>query len=286
MSHHLCKYCKLEWQIFLPRTHPKVCLLCACLYITLNWTAGIASELLTLVIFFSHCIKSVSFHQQTEWVRIWLYLTFNLCICRHYPEFPHHLCKPVRAGGVWVAFHLHSLCHHLVLCGPGGCLALWPAVCLQHHSGEYNCSIMCSVLFSSLPSVTADISSTNLMDWFLTHTNFSLWKYGQVLYICCYTACLSVWQVLPKQCILHRISSFVWAKQASDCPSGYIELRICTIRAVNSLSLSCFTLTMSLPLLFRPPWSTCSRLYACCASFACFRSWIATPSTAPWCWLY
>lgn len=29
-----------------------------------------------------------------EWLRIWPYLffTFNLYICRHYPELPHHLC--------------------------------------------------------------------------------------------------------------------------------------------------------------------------------------------------
>lgn len=79
----------------------------------------------------------------------------NLCVHRHYTKLPHHLCEPVRPGGVWAPLHLASLCHHLVLCGPGCCPALWPPVCLQHHSGEYNWTNMFP--FFLLPSVTADI---------------------------------------------------------------------------------------------------------------------------------
>lgn len=109
----------------------------------------------------------------------WEKKKFNLSICRHYPELSHHLCKPVRAGGVWVTLHLHSLRHHLVLCGPGGCPALWPAVCLQHHSGEYNWTATCSAFIFFTASDSEDLSRK-----LISLEIYSLWKSRSC--ICCH----------------------------------------------------------------------------------------------------
>lgn len=59
--------------------------------------------------------------------------------------------------------------------------------------------------------------------------------------------------MLYKECILHRINSFVGAKQASDCPSGHIIL----VLSLSFFSAHCVLASPSLDLL-GPPAQDCA----------------------------
>lgn len=85
------------------------------------------------------CLPSV-FSSFRSFLLLPLFLLTSLSILffsiRHYFKLSNNLCQQVWPSHLWSEIHLHPLRHHLVHHWPNRCPAVWPPVCLQHHSGE------------------------------------------------------------------------------------------------------------------------------------------------------